>query len=468
MKIRVAAGQAQEAFRSASQSLLQQFEIDDLDRNQSLDVAEAKKSPLSDSFQALLVVADRNNDGKLAVPELQQYLDMQAIAAGQHVVLGIADHGVPLFEMLDANDDGTLTLRLNAWQRVSLFSARLGSDQLAWNDLPRRHEWAFSIGASKSNQIHRPSEQAERVSPPGWFSKMDSNHDGDLSRREFPSPPASFNDSTKTPTGSFLRKNHCRVFRSSRHAPHAVRSRSNVVEIASERVCGMESLSVVSYGMRSIPATFRLAQNITTRLRIIPRIEPPLRNRRRDNRWIANLAPCQFAILATIGVQQDQISVSVVEHQYFAVSQTDHVQLIEANLGLLPSLFACLEIETREGDIGLRHECGIKDVEGIVHRERLSKVTSHRRVARDFDRHELASFDREFDSHGAGEHRACYYNVSCDGRRGQGPYRPIRQRKLPIKCCHLSCRRRSSPASKCKPGAAPRPALRPAAKTKSA
>ena len=95
------------------------------------------------------------------------------------MVLTILDHGRGLFELLDADRDGVLSVRelRSAWRRLAAAGC-LQEGALDRSLLPRQLRCVVSRG--------RPS--GGRTPPtrgPAWFRAMDRNGDGDVSRREF-------------------------------------------------------------------------------------------------------------------------------------------------------------------------------------------------------------------------------------------------------------------------------------------
>ena len=104
-----------------------------------------------------------------------------------HVLLTILDHGPRLFELLDTNHDGALSVRelRGAWKRLQdAGCVRDGKFDLT--RLPRQLCLTVSAGLPVS-PLGRP-----KAVGPAWFRAMDRNGDGDVSRKEFTGPPEVF------------------------------------------------------------------------------------------------------------------------------------------------------------------------------------------------------------------------------------------------------------------------------------
>ncbi len=185
LQVDVAAGLGRERFDFGRQSLLQQFESDDINHDQALDDRELRASPLAASFASLRALASRGNDQPVTFSELNSFLKLQEAAVRLRLVVSAVDVGVPLFQLLDTDNDGLMTLRelRYAWSQLSAWDAN-ADGRLAWDELPRQYELSISQGPPNRRAITKRAT-APKNSGPTWFLKMDRNGDHDLSPREF-------------------------------------------------------------------------------------------------------------------------------------------------------------------------------------------------------------------------------------------------------------------------------------------
>src|SRR5262245_37429343 len=175
-----------------------QFNAADQDNNGYLDMNEARRSP----FGALFKAMDADGDGKLYLKEVLAYFEKQKAlqdrARAACLSMSIADQGKGLFDLLDKNGDGRLSVRemREAAKLIDKLDQN-GDGMLESNEIPRRYAVSARRGpAGGSNyglggvvavsyprQMGRPVPQ--QSAGPMWFRKMDRNRDGDVSRREF-------------------------------------------------------------------------------------------------------------------------------------------------------------------------------------------------------------------------------------------------------------------------------------------
>jgi len=179
-------------FASARTLAMKRFAEADADHDGRLDRAEAERSsfaPLRDLFDA----ADRDGDGRVTAKEWSAYLDLENRLVQGQVVLTILDHGRGLFELLDADRDGVLSVRelRSAWARLNAAGC-LRDGALDRSLLPQQLRCVVSRGRpsiSLGNGL-RPFPSSPRG--PAWFRAMDRNGDGDVSRQEFLGSDADF------------------------------------------------------------------------------------------------------------------------------------------------------------------------------------------------------------------------------------------------------------------------------------
>jgi Ca2+-binding EF-hand superfamily protein len=149
-----------------------------------------------DSFDAI----DRDGDGKITEKELIAWFDqmqsLRKLVDRSCVSMVVSTEGRGLFEYLDTNRDGKLSIRelRKAVELLERLGARDG--KLAREDVPRHHRGGLALGPNggqdplgrKAIVFRQGDMRATRPSPsrgPLWFQKMDRNRDGDVSRKEF-------------------------------------------------------------------------------------------------------------------------------------------------------------------------------------------------------------------------------------------------------------------------------------------
>jgi Ca2+-binding EF-hand superfamily protein len=159
------------------------------------------KSQVEDdaSLQVLAGVfpqADRDEDGKLTLAELEQYLALVEQGMTCALVLTLTDRGQNLFDLLDTNADGRLDFKeLHlAGDLLKLLECPGG---LVRQQVPHVLRIAVQKGFAASSFGSLPLMAAPKttaiVSAPGakgpaWFQAMDANHDGFVSPQEFLGP----------------------------------------------------------------------------------------------------------------------------------------------------------------------------------------------------------------------------------------------------------------------------------------
>src|SRR5262249_16328611 len=112
-------GKLPDQMTAARQRLQDRFTQADANGDGAL-VAQELVDRSYNELRLVLTGGDRDGDGKLTPKELAGWLDLQQQIARGHVLLTVLDHGAGLFELLDADRDGSLSVpELRAsWDRV--------------------------------------------------------------------------------------------------------------------------------------------------------------------------------------------------------------------------------------------------------------------------------------------------------------------------------------------------------------
>ncbi len=184
------------------QQFLAEFKAADRDNNGYLDEQEAMQSRV---FSNLFKAMDRDGDGKLFEKEVVAYLDaledLQSAAATGSASATFADDSRGLFDLVDTNHDGRLSLR-EMRQMVQLIGAldKDGDGKIGRDEIQKSYQLVFRQGPAAGPGYDfggrvvvfasngRPAPAVLPAGPergPLWFRKMDRNHDGDVSRKEF-------------------------------------------------------------------------------------------------------------------------------------------------------------------------------------------------------------------------------------------------------------------------------------------
>jgi Ca2+-binding EF-hand superfamily protein len=155
-----------------------------------VEFADVRK-PQFMQLQTLFTLADRDGDGKLTEAEVNAWFELQSKAVGSYVSLSVTENGRGLFDILDANRDGSLGMRelRTAWDRLRAYD-RNDDGYITREEIPRQFQVTLGLGqaAAFARQLGGPGMSqptAVTARGPVWFRKMDRNGDGDVSLREF-------------------------------------------------------------------------------------------------------------------------------------------------------------------------------------------------------------------------------------------------------------------------------------------
>jgi len=185
-------GQSQR-YNNLQQFYLQQFDAIVDKKKGYVDKSQEKDNAMQPFLFYIFPQADENGDGKLTRKELLAWLALVADGNTCFVTIQVEDIGRSLFNVIDRNSDGQLSIRemRTAWERVKpLCKDGTGLEQ---KDLPR----TLRITLGQGNTFYRgvvvqsfggpmmPGQRAGVGSVPVWFTKMDRNFDGDISPKEW-------------------------------------------------------------------------------------------------------------------------------------------------------------------------------------------------------------------------------------------------------------------------------------------
>jgi Ca2+-binding EF-hand superfamily protein len=161
------------------QRRLDQFQAADQDHDGTLTQAELEKQP-GDGVRGLWDAADQDGDGSLRIAELTAWLELQTQIARGQVLLTVLDFPAGLFELLDADHNAGLSRAElhGAWSRLETCGV-VTQGRLDETRMPRQFLTVVSQGHPQSPIA------ATKKTGPNWFTALDRNGDGSVSRQEF-------------------------------------------------------------------------------------------------------------------------------------------------------------------------------------------------------------------------------------------------------------------------------------------
>ena len=168
-----------------------------LDKGKGVVTSKQLDNPQQPQFavlRAIFNLAVRADPDALTEKELQAFLEVADASLGCQIGVTFTDNGQGLFEMLDTNGDGRLSIRemRNAWTRLSPYASE---GIISRSELPRQYALVVGGSTNLNGNVRQLVQPGGRVQPaprgpvtqrgPLWFRKMDVNGDGDVSEREF-------------------------------------------------------------------------------------------------------------------------------------------------------------------------------------------------------------------------------------------------------------------------------------------
>jgi hypothetical protein len=162
----------------------------DKDKNGYLDKDEVSGLPgLATQFETW----DLNGDGMVYPEEIKQSYEAMQAPQWQRITVAAMSDGINLFHMLDANSDQQLSLR--EMKAAASVLEKLDTDldlAVSLAETPAKIRLAIARGNETYKYLSR-GQDIKKFNPPSdtlgqgpaWFIRMDTNGDGDVTRREF-------------------------------------------------------------------------------------------------------------------------------------------------------------------------------------------------------------------------------------------------------------------------------------------
>lgn len=168
------------------------FRVADTNKNKSIEPSEFPQLMITGASFSMV---DGNDDGKLVMDELTEFIKDQTAVQQSRLLLSVTHNSRSLFERLDANSDRRLSPREFREGYLRLRQADADRDgRISRTDLSGDYVLTLEVARAAlftENAMAMPSPRAAAAPPPapragpGWFQRMDRNGDGDVSRREF-------------------------------------------------------------------------------------------------------------------------------------------------------------------------------------------------------------------------------------------------------------------------------------------
>ncbi len=213
---------------NARRVLLRRFQAADVNKDGYLEGKELEgRNAAGSPLAGLTKVIDRDGDGKLYAKELTDFVDRQIDAARGRLVLTTSDQARAIFGILDLDRDRRLSTRevMRTVDRVMSWDGD-GDGRVSADEIP--YHFRVNIGRGELSLFGGGNADAVRsMNGPGaavpamgsdWFRRMDRNHDGDISRREFLGPREEFNRLDRDKDG-LIDPDEAGAFKASAKAP---------------------------------------------------------------------------------------------------------------------------------------------------------------------------------------------------------------------------------------------------------